>query len=192
MTERLAVSSSRRPWLTLGSWALALVAAIAITAAFLGDALSGDEEVTTATDSRRADELVSERFAEQQGSLGQGVTEVVVVRSRDATVDEPGFEREVRALTGELQLAGATQVTSFYDTGEQRLVSQDRDATALLVALGANADDDIENIVDRVDAANGRGGLDATITGESTLDADFDTLAGDDLKNGELGFGLPA
>ena len=71
MTERLALSSSRRPWLTLAGWALALVAAIAITAAFLGDALSGDEEVTSDTDSRRADELVSERFAEQQGGLGQ-------------------------------------------------------------------------------------------------------------------------
>ena len=31
MTERLAVWSSRRPWLTLAGWALALVAAIAIS-----------------------------------------------------------------------------------------------------------------------------------------------------------------
>ena len=36
MTERLAVWSSRRPWLTLASWVVALVAAIAITAAFVG------------------------------------------------------------------------------------------------------------------------------------------------------------
>ena len=192
MTERLAVSSSRRPWLTLGGWAVALVAAIAITAAFLGDALSGDEEVTSATDSGRADELVSQRLAGQQGGIGQGVTEVVVVRSPGATVDEPRFERRVRAITGELQLTGATQVTTFYDTGEQRLVSQDRDATALLVALGPNAEDDIEGIVETVEAADGRDGFAAAITGEFTLDADFDTLAGEDLKNGELGFGLPA
>ena len=192
MTERLALSSSRRPWLTLAGWALALVAAIAITAAFLGDALSGDEEVTSATDSRRADELVSARFAEQQGGFGSGATEVVVVRSSGATVDEPRFERRVRAITGELQLAGATQVTSFYDTGEQRLVSQDRDATALLVATGPDAEDDIDGIVEAVEGADGRGGFDATITGEFTLDDDFSTLAGEDLKNGELGFGLPA
>ena len=192
MTERLALSSSRRPWLTLAAWALALVAAIALTAAFLGDALSGDEEVTSDTDSRRADELVSERFAAAQGGLGQGVTEVVVVRSSGATVDEPRFERRVRAITGELQLAGATQVTSFYDTGEQRLVSQDRDATALLVATGPDAEDDIDGIVEAVEGADGRGGFDATITGEFTLDDDFSTLAGEDLKNGELGFGLPA
>ena len=62
MTEQLAIWSSRRPWLTLAGWAFALVAAIAISAALLGDALSGDEEVTSVTDSRRADELVLERF----------------------------------------------------------------------------------------------------------------------------------
>jgi uncharacterized membrane protein YdfJ with MMPL/SSD domain len=192
MTERLAVSSSRRPWLALAGWALALVAAIAITAAFLGDALSGDEEVTSATDSRRADELVSERFAGQRNGLGSGATEVVVVRSSGATVDEVRFERRVRAIAGELRLAGATQVTTFYDTGERRLVSRDRDATAMLVAAGPDAEDDIEGIVETVERADGRGGFTAAITGELTLDDDFDTLAGEDLKNGELGFGLPA
>jgi uncharacterized membrane protein YdfJ with MMPL/SSD domain len=159
MTERLAVSSSRRPWLTLAAWALALVAAIAITAAFLGDALSGDEEVASDTDSRRADELVSERLAAERGGLGQGATEVVVVRSSDATVDEPRFERRVRAIAGELQLAGATQVTSVYDTGERRLVSQERDATAMLVAAGPDAEDDIGDIVEAVQGADGGAGF---------------------------------
>ena len=40
--------------------------------------------------------------------------------------------------------------------------------------------------------ADGRDGFDTAITGEFTLDDDFSTLAGEDLKNGELGFGLPA
>jgi len=60
MTERLAVWSGRRACLTVAGWALAFVAAIAISTAFLGDALSGDEEVTSDTDSRRADELALE------------------------------------------------------------------------------------------------------------------------------------
>jgi uncharacterized membrane protein YdfJ with MMPL/SSD domain len=192
MTERLALSSSRRPWLTLAGWALALVAAIAITAAFLGDALSGDEEVTSDTDSRRADELVSERFAEQRGGLGQGATEVVVVRSSGMTVDEPRFERRVGAIARELQLAGATDVTTFYDTDQQRLVSEGRTATALLVDAGPDAEDDIGGVVEAVEEADGQHEFDVTITGEFTLDDDFSTLAGEDLKNGELGFGLPA
>jgi uncharacterized membrane protein YdfJ with MMPL/SSD domain len=192
MTEQLAVRCSRRPWLTVAGWALALVAAIAITAAFLGDALEGDEEVTSDTESRRADELAFVRFAGEQGGRELDATEVVVVRAPGATVDEPRFERRVQALAAELLGAGATQVTTFYDTGERRLVSRDRDATGMLVALGPDAEDDIEGVVDAVRDADGRPGLDAAITGEFTLDADFSTLADEDLQNGELGFGLPA
>ncbi len=192
MTERLAVWSSRRPWLTLAAWALALVGAIAISAAFLGDALSGEEEVTGGTESRRADELASERFAGERGRRGRDATEVVVVRLPGATVDESRFERRVRGLAAELERARATRVTTFYDTGERRLVSGDRDATGMLVALGPDAEDDIEAVVDAVQTADGRGGFDAAITGEFTLDADFSTLAEEDLRNGELGFGLPA
>src|SRR5215217_5535069 len=192
MTERLAMWSSRRPRLTVAGWALALLAAIAVSGAFLGDALSGDEEVTSDMESRRADELAFERFASEQGPTDRGVSEVVVVRSATATVDEPRFERRVRALATELQGAGATQLTTTYDSGERRLVSRDRDATAMLVTLGRDAEDDIEDVVEAVRGADGRDGFDVSITGEFTLDADFSTLAGEDLRNGELGFGLPA
>jgi uncharacterized membrane protein YdfJ with MMPL/SSD domain len=192
MTERLAVWSGRRPWLTVAIWALAFVGAVGVSAAFLESALSGDEEVTAATESRRADELQRERFAEHGGSRGRDPTEVVVVRSAEATVDEPQFQRWVQGLAVQLRQAGASQVTTFYDTGERRLVSRDRDATGMLVTLGRDAEDEIEAVVDAVLEANGRDGFQATITGEFTLDADFSTLAEEDLVNGELGFGLPA
>ena len=192
MTERLAVWSSRRPWLTLAGWALALVAAIAVSAAFLGDALSGEEEVTSETESRRADELAFERFAAERGGGVRDATEVVVVRWPGATIDEPRFERRVQWLAVEMWGAGAIGVTTFYDSGERRLVSQDRDATGMLVALGPDAEDDIENVVEAVRGADGPHGFEAAITGEFTLDDDFSTLAEEDLQNGELGFGLPA
>ena len=61
----------------------------------------------------------------------------------------------------------------------------------MLVALGPDAEDDIESVVEAVRGPTARG-IRATITGEFTLDADFSTLAEEDLRNGELGFGLPA
>ena len=189
MTGRLALWSGRRPWLMVAGWALAFLAAMAISAAFLGNALSGEENVTSDTESRRADELAFERFADEPGRGERGVTEIVVVRSPTATVDEPRFERRVRAIAADLQRAGATQVTSFYDTGERRLVSGDRDAAVLLVALGNAAEDAIEDVVAAVQAADDRDGFDTAITGEFTLDADGSTLAGEDLQNGELGSG---
>jgi uncharacterized membrane protein YdfJ with MMPL/SSD domain len=191
MTERLTVWSSRRPRRALAAWGFALLAAIALTAAFLGSALEGEEEVTSDTDSKRADQLQFERFVEEQGRPGRDASEVVVVRSTDATVDEPRFERRVQEIAAALRGAGAREVTTFYDTGEQRLASRDRDATGMLVALGSDAEDDIEAVVDAVQAADGRDGFQAAISGEFTLDADFDTLAEEDLVNGELGFGLP-
>ena len=68
---------------------------------------------------------------------------------------------------------------------------RDRDATGMLVALGPDGEDDIEDVVEAAQAADGQAGFDVAITGEHTLDADFDTLAGEDLREGELGFGLP-
>jgi uncharacterized membrane protein YdfJ with MMPL/SSD domain len=192
MTERVTIWSSRRPWRTIAAWAVVLVAAIAITAMFLGDALEGDEDVTSATESRRADELRAERFGEAGGQRAPRASEVVVVRSQDSTADDPTFERQVEGLAAELRRAGAPEVTTYYDTGSRRLVSQDRNATAMLVALGADAEDDVEGVVEAVQRLDGRGGFEAAITGEFTLDDDFSTLAGEDLANGELGFGLPA
>jgi uncharacterized membrane protein YdfJ with MMPL/SSD domain len=192
MTERLTVWSGRRPWRAVAAWALALVGAIAITAAFLGSALEGEEEVTSDTESRRADELQFERLADQRGGRARDFTEVVVARSGAASVDDARFERRVQTIAAELRRAGARRVDTFYETGDPRLVSEDRDATAMLVALGPDAEDEIEDVADAVGAADGQAGFDVTITGEFTLDADFSTLAGEDLRNGELGFGLPA
>ena len=188
MTERLAIWTGRRPRLTLASWGLALVVSIAITGAFLGDALSGGEEVTSDTESRRADRLQAQRVAGGQPDA----TEVVVVRSATATVDQPRFQRRVETLAGELEEAGAADVATFYDTGDQRLVSPDEHASGMLVALGRDAEDDVEDAVDAVRRADAQGGFEVAITGEYTLDHDFSTLAGEDLRNGELGFGLPA
>ena len=190
MIERLTAWCSRRPWLVLAGWAVLLLAAGGINAGFLGDALSGDEEVTSDTESRRADELRAERQPPASGGIEP--SEVVVLRSDTARVADPGFKAATLALAEDLRRAGATEVTTFYDTGSERLVSADGDTTAMLVALGPDAEDTIEDVVGAVQASDGRGGLQVAITGEETLDADFSTLAGEDLKNGELKFGLPA
>jgi RND superfamily putative drug exporter len=192
VTERLAVWSSRRPWVVLGAWALALISAAAINASFLGDAISGDEEVTSRTESRRANELQHDRFPQRARAQVGDVSEVVVVRSNRSKVEEVPFRLRVEQISAALRRAGASRVTSYYDVRDQRLVSADRKATVMLVALGSNPDDRIDSIVDAVQNADGMGGFDVSITGEETLDADFSTLAEEDLRNGELRFGMPA
>lgn len=190
-TESLARAASHRPWRTLGAWTLAVLVSMVVVALFLGDALTSTGDVTAQTESRRAYDLVSERLRPTREDFEEDVTEVAVVRSDRLAVDDPAFRERVEMLAARIEAAGATSVTTYYESEEERLVSEDRDATALLVALGENAEEDVEGVVEAVEAAGG-GGFEASITGEWTAEVDFNQLALDDLQKGELFFGLPA
>ena len=75
-------------------------------------------------------------------------------------------------------------------TGVTRLVSEDRHATIVPIALFD--DDETEALVEKVEALGEDGAFVVSVTGEETLDYDFNLLSQEDLENGELKFGLPA
>jgi uncharacterized membrane protein YdfJ with MMPL/SSD domain len=183
MTERLARACARRPWRVLGGWVLAVVVSVVLIVTFLGEALTSKAEVTTQTDSKRADQLLAER----RGS-GPAPSDVMVVRSGTLTVENPAFQDQLQRLR---QQALATGVLDPAAMGrvEEFPVSPDRHA--VLVPLPMRSDD-VEPVVELVQAADGEGGFDVQIVGEATADRDFQELAGQDLRQGELLFGLPA
>jgi uncharacterized membrane protein YdfJ with MMPL/SSD domain len=191
-TEALAGAAARHPWRTIGAWIVAVVLSFGIVATLLGDVLTGEGEVTSQTESKRADQLLFERFPQTPQDFARGTSEVVVVSLASGTVDDQAVERAVRQLGSDLRVAGATNVFSYYDERNERLVSDDRSATALLVGLGPNGDDEVDGAVAAVQRLNQRPGIEAAMTGELTVDADFDQLSLDDLRNGELFFGAPA
>jgi uncharacterized membrane protein YdfJ with MMPL/SSD domain len=183
VTERLARWSSRRPWLTITAWVVTLVISFGAIGAFLGDALVTEAEVTGVTESQRAEELEFERFPPSREDVERQVSEVVVVRGASPDRAEP--------LAEELRAAGASHVITPGDDG--RLVSPSADAFALLVAIqGSNEEDRVDGIVTVVERVDEEPGVEAGVTGEFTLDADFNQLSQDDLKTGELYFGIPA
>ena len=191
MTERAARASSRHPWRVVALWIAVIVAAVGAIATFLPSALEGEIAITSETESKRAEQLLAEGFPPPPPE--GDVTEVVVVRSESGSVDDAGFERSVRRLADELRQAGATNLVSFYATGNERLVSSDRDATQLLVGLGPAADEEaVKPLVLLVQALDEEPGITAAMTGEWTSDADFGQLSQDDLRTGELFFGGPA
>jgi uncharacterized membrane protein YdfJ with MMPL/SSD domain len=183
VTGRLARACARRPWWVLGGWVLAVVVAVVLIATLLGEALTSKAEVTTQTDSKRADQLLAERM----GS-GSQPSEVVVVRSETLTAEDQAFQAQLQRLR---QQALATGVLDQAAMGrlEELPVSPDRHAVLLPLPLRG---DDIEPLVELVQAADGQGGFDVEIVGEATADRDFQELAGQDLRQGELAFGLPA
>jgi uncharacterized membrane protein YdfJ with MMPL/SSD domain len=186
MTERLARASSRRPWVTIAAWIIGLVLSFGIVATLLGDVLTSEGRVTSPTDSERAAELQGERFRPTVSDFDRDVTEVVVVRAVAGTVDRA----RVAKLADDLRAAGASFVATSAD--DDRLVSKGGDAEALLVGLGANAEDDVDGVVGAVEAVDADPRYEAAITGDFVNDADQETLSQDDLRNGELFFGAPA
>ncbi len=91
----------------------------------------------------------------------------------------------MRALAEELRRAGATQVSTVHDSGKRRLVSEVRDATGMRVALGRDAEDDFEGVVDAVRRADGRDGFDVSTRARSPTDAGVPSRSGQALARDE-------
>jgi putative drug exporter of the RND superfamily len=186
MTERLARASSRRPWVVLGLWLTVILSAFVLVAMFL--AFEGEAEITRTTESKQADRILDEGFP-REAATGNSISEVVVVRADGGDVRARATRARVAALAEELRSAGAERVVTYAE--ERPLVSQDRDSTVLLLALGRDGEDDVEAVVDVVERLDEEPGYAAAVTGERTADADEDAASLEDLKKGELFFGAP-
>ena len=190
MTERLARASSRHPWRVIAAWLVAVVVSVFAVGLFLEDALTADVEITSETESNRAQRLLSEGFAPTAGELERDVTEVVVVRREAGSIEDAAARDRVAALGAELRSAGATNVVTYAE--DERLVSRDGDGTVVLVGLGFDAEDNVPAAVDAVERLDAQPGYEAAMTGEWTTEVDFNQLSQDDLREGELFFGAPA
>ncbi len=186
MTERLARASARRPWLVVGLWLIVILTAVVLVAMFL--AFEGEAEISRQTETKQAERILDEGFP-QEAASEQAITEVVVVRAVDGEVEAAATRARVAALADDLRSAGATRVVTYGE--ERRLVSQDRDATVLLVALGRDGEDDVDGVIDAVERLDGEPGYAAAVTGSMTADADENAASLEDLKKGELFFGVP-
>ncbi|MGH3027041.1 MAG: MMPL family transporter [Gaiellaceae bacterium] len=186
MTESLARASSRRPGLVVGLWLIVILVAFVLVAMFLG--FEGEAEITRTTESKQAERILDEGFP-QEAANGQAITEVVVVRAEDGEVEAAATRARVAELADELRAAGAERVVTYGE--ERRLVSRDGDSTVLLLALGRDGEDAVEDVVDVVVRLDDEPGYRAAVTGERIADADEDEASLEDLKKGELFFGAP-
>jgi uncharacterized membrane protein YdfJ with MMPL/SSD domain len=185
LTERLARSSSRHPRRTFGAWVGAIVVALALTITFLPGNLTTNGHVTGTPESKQAEDLFGQRLPPDKNA----VDELIVVRSATRTVDDPGFKAFVARLVAEGEETGVVYHASvYYDTHDPRLVSKDRHATL----IGIQRQRDVDRLLSVVEQDDGRQGFNVVMTGEGTLDHDFNELSQHDLKSGELQVGLPA
>jgi RND superfamily putative drug exporter len=186
-TTSLARACSRHPGLTLAAWFVVLLASITAVALVL-TGFTTEANVTNNPESQRAEDRLLAGFPPDPG---REVSDLVIVRSSDLTIDDDEFRAFAEGLKREILETGIVgNAQTYVDVDDGSLVSVDRQATLMPVNI-INADDagDIIDVVERADADPE---FAVTITGDMTRDYGFNELSVRDLKEGELQFGLPA
>ena len=189
VTERLARHAALHPKRMVGIWAAIFVASVAAIALLLPSSITTDATVTNDPESQQGYDAMFSRLPRSDDF----VNEVVLFQApgKDVTTD-PEVRGEVERLAAALEATGRTvSVVTYYSSNEKGLVSPDRDSTAITIGMGRDAEDGIKDVIEVVEQADRRP-YEVTITGEFTADNDFLTLSNNDLKEGELFFGLPA
>jgi uncharacterized membrane protein YdfJ with MMPL/SSD domain len=188
LTQTLAVLCARHPWRTIGAWIGAIVVAVVLVGALLGDNLTSEGKVTNNPESLRAYDLQSARFPKQEG-----FDELITVRSETLRVEDEQFRAKVEELATAVQATEATESAStYYATNDRSLISHDGHATIIPISLAEPGEDHIEKVLEVVQQFDGQADFDVAITGEFTFDRDLGKVSESDLQNGELRLGLPA
>jgi len=190
LLQRVALASARHPRRTIGAWVAAMLIAFVAIGTLLGGALTTEGKPTNNPQSQRAKDV---REAAFPAASSAGITDIVDIRSSRYTVQSPRFRALVRTLAGEVSDAkGVKGVRTYLTTRDPSLVSKDRHATMLQLAMPKESNSGIDDVISAVRRADASPAFAATVTGQRTVNHDFNKLSEDDLRSGELQFGLPA
>src|SRR5580765_739567 len=187
MTERLARACSRHPWRAIGGWIVAVVLAVAALALLLGD-LTTEGHPTNHPGSQRAEALIAQGFPPDPS---RATSDLVVINSTRYTVDDPQYRTFVAKLVADGRATGGVaNARVYYVTHDKTQVSSDRHA--MLIPIDIPDTDQAGPVEDVAARADRDAAFDVAVTGNQTIDNDFNELSQHDLKSGELQFGIPA
>ena len=132
-TEHLANASARHPKRTVLIWLAALVIAFVTVGTLFDGTMTTEFFFFNNPESKKADSLLEDRL---RGPAD--VNEAVIVRSFDLTVDESAYQGFVSNLQNEIAGLGSDFVASevsYYQTGDESMVSNDRRTTILPIVM---------------------------------------------------------
>ena len=184
--QSLARVTSRHPWRTVAAWVVGVVVAGMASGALLTDATTTGVTMTNNPEATQAADLLEERLTGPERD-----TEIVIVSNESSTVDDAAFRSHVESLRGALLGLGTDvveQVTTFYETDDPNLVSQDRH-TVLMPTLLAGEPEDAPKKIDDLKAVVEDGSTDGfrvQVFGPGALGDDFNTVSEEDLAKGEM------
>ena len=189
-TERLARASAARPGRVILAWLILFLALGGACAVLFEDAVTSEFNLLGSPDSKVASQLLEERLRGPEE-----FADVVIVKSDTATVDDPAFREAVEGVVTDIQALGAGvvgEISTFYETGEDFLVSDERNTMIITVPLTgdlSDAEEHVEAVHEVLDEVALPAGFQVFITGQSTVGSEFTKTAEEDLVKGES-FGI--
>ena len=186
-TQSIARACAQHPWRVLGTWIALIVLSFAAIALLLPGNLTTEGKPTNNPESWRALHAYEAAFPVDPRTT---ISDIAVVRSDRYTVESPQFKTFARSLFAQAAATGAVAgAHSWYDSHDPSLVSKDRHALIVPLLINDGGAADLLPVVERADRDPA---FFIAVTGDETLDHDFNELSQHDLKTGELQFGLPA
>ncbi len=193
-TRGISQVSARHPWRVLSAWVLLLILA-AVAASGLGDVLTTEMNFLNSPESAKGEKLLEERL---RGPAP--VSETIVIRADDITVDDAAFREVVEKTTADLRSRSdmVGSVVNYYEAlasdnpGAQSMVSQDRHATVIPVTMVGEIDQAEEHTDDFLAIVHSEGapGIDVKTVGDLSINEAFNSIAEKDLQQAEV-LGMP-
>ena len=183
----LAGASVRRPGRTIGLWVLAIVVAGVMAATLLGGALSTEMHLTGNPESTQAATLAARVTPASD-------TELFVVSSTSATVDDPAFRSAVEGLHAALQSLGPDVVAAavtWYQVQDPSMVSADRRATLVPTVLAGAVNDGPDKVgqLRAAAVAAQQPGFTTQLAGDASVAEEVGRITQADLvRGGVVGF----
>lgn len=177
---------ARKPWIVVGGWLALLIAGIILSSTLLSDALITDDRVRNNPESQQASSLINARLGESGGS--PTMSEMVIVRSKTLTVDDPAFQSFIDELFVDLVALGEDVVSGgmhYYLTDDASLVSSDRHTTLIFLFMPPDALEKVDQIHEIVDNAGDLGSFEIFVAGTPTITEELFEVAERDLRTGE-------
>ncbi len=181
---QLARRSANHPWLTLGLWALVILAAVAGTSQLKFN----EKQDISGTESTEARGIVEDLRGPDP------LSENIIVQSPSSTVGDPRYDAFVGKLVENLNALDGTvtSVTSYLTSNDPSLVSKDGHETLIAVGISGkleDAADTVVPVVELVDSSDSDG-FNVMTVGTGSVTHALNQVSESDLQRGEM-IGLP-
>lgn len=202
-SESLARYSAERPKRMTGAWLVILVLAFLVIGTLCESAISNEDSfLRVVPDSEKAEALIDEIFdTPEAANEPESVSEILVIHSDTLTVDDQAYRDKVESIYSAINVEGAANGTedptlvgaiNYYLTGDETMVSEDRNSTIGFVEMAGELDDVIDTLPamqEIVDEVNGTDGFDVYLVGNASFGTKMNEIAERDLMVGE-GIGI--